>query len=101
VLKVSPEDQEAMFKALAAILHLSNAEFIADKDGSKVKNSSGNYGDLIHFADDFVVIDTAAELLQVDGGDLSKYLTVRIMKVRGTSTTIPLKPEQVRVVEPL
>ena len=43
VLKISLEDQEALFNCIAAILHLGNLEFVKDKDGSKVKNLSGNF----------------------------------------------------------
>jgi myosin heavy subunit len=43
VLRISNEDQDALFNAIAAILHMSNLEFVADKDGSKIKNVDGRF----------------------------------------------------------
>jgi myosin heavy subunit len=43
----------------------------------------------------FSVIETASKLLSIDSGGLEKALTIRVMKVRGSSTSIPMKPDQV------
>lgn len=43
VLRIPQEDQDALFNAIAAILHLGNLEFAPDKDGSKIKNVEGSF----------------------------------------------------------
>ncbi len=88
---MSDADQVAMMKTLAAILHLSNLEFIKEREGSKVKNGEGNVT-LLYLTTS--VLNQASTLLNVNNTGLALGLTVRIMKVRGTSTAIPLKPEE-------
>jgi len=81
VLGISNETQDSIFRVLSAVLLLGNIEFKPDgKEGCAIKNN-----------DDIVAI---ASLLSVDASALAISLTVRSMKVRGQSLTIPLKPEQ-------
>ena len=44
------------------------------------------------------MVETVSKLLSIDSGGLEKGLTIRIMKVRGSSTAIPMKPDQVNYV---
>ena len=62
-LNVDEEQQQSIFKVLAAILHLGNVEMKAKAEGCEVTNTD--------------VAKKVAELLAVDADNLCKALTVR------------------------
>ncbi|KAL6056612.1 myosin-5 isoform X3, variant 2 [Balamuthia mandrillaris] len=84
-LHFNPEEIEALFQTVAAILHLGNIEFTTGSAqrtaSSEVKNKDQ--------------VGVAASLLGVPPAQLDEALTSRLMEIRGCEPTrIPLSPEQ-------
>lgn len=86
VMKISREDVECTMKVLSAILHLGNIGF---------KSDTKSEGVLIEDAAAKESLSVVAELLKLDKERLHGALTVRKISVRGETTVVPLKPEQV------
>ncbi|XP_009395668.2 myosin-12-like isoform X1 [Musa acuminata AAA Group] len=84
VVGISQEDQEAIFRVVAAILHLGNINFDKGKetDSSKLKDEKSVYH-----------LETAAELLMCDGKSLEDSLCKRVIVTPDGNITKPLDPE--------
>ncbi|XP_057535805.1 myosin-6-like [Amaranthus tricolor] len=84
VVGISPEEQEAIFRVVAAVLHLGNIEFTKGKemDSSEPKDEKS----LFH-------LQTAAELFMCDPKALEDSLCKRIMVTRDETITKSLDPE--------
>lgn len=90
VIGLSQEEQDQIFRMLAAVLWLGNIQFNEDDNGN---------GSII----DPSVIDFVAYLLEVDGAAVNKALTLRIMETsrggrRGSVYEVPLNPTQATAV---
>lgn len=90
VIGLSQEEQDQIFRMLAAVLWLGNIQFSEDESGN---------GSII----DPSVIDFVAYLLEVDGAAVNKALTLRIMETsrggrRGSVYEVPLNPTQATAV---
>ncbi|KAJ8950584.1 hypothetical protein NQ314_007808, partial [Rhamnusium bicolor] len=68
-LQFSKDDQEALWRVVAAILHLGNMEFDLDEEKLVLKKSKA--------------VDTVAELLQVQKSNLETALCERVIAARG------------------
>jgi myosin V len=82
---IDSEQQESIFKTLAALLHLGNVVFAPADEGesSKVSDDTKQY------------IEHACALLKVDKDSMEESLTTRTLSTggrRGTMYRIPLKP---------
>ncbi|KAF4611758.1 hypothetical protein D9613_004241 [Agrocybe pediades] len=86
VIGLTPEEQHEIFKMLAIILWLGNVQFEESDDGKSVITDTG-------------VTDFVAYLMEVDGEQLQKVLTTRVMETtrggrRGSIIDVPLNPAQ-------
>lgn len=83
VVGISEEDQEAIFRVVAAILHLGNTEFAKgeEADSSVVKDEKSRYH-----------LNTTAELLRCDVKSLENALIKRVMVTPEEVITRPLDP---------
>ncbi|XP_057816575.1 myosin-17 isoform X2 [Cryptomeria japonica] len=83
VVGISPEEQEAIFRVVAAILHLGNVEFIKGKeaDSSQPKDEKSRFH-----------IQTAAELLMCDAQGLLDSLCKRVIVTRDGNIIKTLDP---------
>lgn len=72
----SEEEISSIMKTMAAILHLSNTQFLAAGDSTAIKDET--------------CVLKASELLRVDLLRLKRCLTHRTVKIRGESTSSPL-----------
>lgn len=99
VLKISPDVQESIWKVIAGILHLGNTTFEKQGEGSKISNMEGRTSNCVASLtlSPLAVVDIVSELLQVNQQSLAKGLTVKVMKVRGQSMSIPLKLDEVSI----
>lgn len=68
-LQFNKDEQDTLWRIIAAIIHLGNLEFETDEDKLKVKNPK--------------VTDTAADLLQVPKDELVVALCERVIAARG------------------
>lgn len=84
IVGISYDEQDAIFRVVAAILHLGNVEF-----------SKGNEGDSSQPKDEksWFHLRTAAELFMCDVGALEDSLCKRVMITRGEKITKKLDPE--------
>ncbi|RLM80253.1 hypothetical protein C2845_PM12G30930 [Panicum miliaceum] len=84
IIGISSEEQEAIFRVVAAILHLGNVEFAegVDGDSSKPKDEKS----LFH-------LRTAAELFMCDAKALEDSLCQRIIVTRDENIVKTLDPE--------
>ncbi|XP_010438394.1 PREDICTED: myosin-14 [Camelina sativa] len=84
VVGINSEEQEAIFRVVAAILHLGNVEFGKGKeaDSSALKDETSNYH-----------LKTAAELFMCDEQALEDSLCKRVIMTRGETITKCLDPE--------
>lgn len=84
VVGISTEEQDAIFRVVAAILHLGNVEFSEGKetDSSTPKDQKSWFH-----------LQTAADLLMCDEKALEKSLCQRIIVTRDESITKTLDPE--------
>lgn len=84
VVGISTEEQDAIFRVVAAILHLGNIEFSEGKetDSSTPKDKNSWFH-----------LQTAAELLMCDENALEKSLCERIIVTRDENITKTLNPE--------
>ncbi|KAL8192670.1 hypothetical protein R6Q57_027855 [Mikania cordata] len=84
VVGINQDEQDAIFRVVAAILHLGNVDFIKGKefDSSKVKDEKS----LNH-------LSTAAELLMCDEKALEQSLCERVIVTPDGNITKPLDPE--------
>ncbi|CAO2839828.1 unnamed protein product, partial [Amaranthus hypochondriacus] len=84
VVGISPEEQEAIFRVVAAVLHLGNIEFTKGKemDSSEPKDEKSRFH-----------LQTAAELFMCDPKALEDSLCKRIMVTRDETITKSLDPE--------
>ncbi|WVZ73148.1 hypothetical protein U9M48_021492 [Paspalum notatum var. saurae] len=84
IIGISSEEQEAIFRVVAAILHLGNVEFAEgdDADSSKPKDEKS----LFH-------LRTAAELFMCDENALKDSLCQRIIVTRDENIVKTLDPE--------
>ncbi|KNC47564.1 myosin-Ia [Thecamonas trahens ATCC 50062] len=78
------DSQTALFRLLAAVLHLSRVSFVA---------AAGSKGDVASVADGAVLADVA-RLLGVSADGLGKALTSHTIETRGEAINIPLSPER-------
>lgn len=84
IVGISPEEQDAIFRVVAAILHLGNIEF---KKGNEI-DSSAPKDDKSQFH-----LRTAAELFMCDPKALEDSLCKRIIVTRDETITKSLDPE--------
>ncbi|XP_022953205.1 myosin-12 isoform X1 [Cucurbita moschata] len=84
VVGISQDEQDAIFRVVAAILHLGNIDFMKGKefDSSKVKDEKSNYH-----------LETAAELLMCDAKALEHSLCQRVIVTPDGNITKPLDPD--------
>ncbi|KAK8463508.1 hypothetical protein SEVIR_1G372100v4 [Setaria viridis] len=84
IIGISSEEQEAIFRVVAAILHLGNVEFVegGDGDSSKPKDEKS----LFH-------LRTAAELFMCDEKALQDSLCQRVIVTRDENIVKTLDPE--------
>ncbi|XP_010447926.1 PREDICTED: myosin-14 isoform X1 [Camelina sativa] len=84
VVGINSEEQEAIFRVVAAILHLGNVEFGKGKeaDSSAPKDETSNYH-----------LKTAAELFMCDEQALEDSLCKRVIVTRDETITKRLDPE--------
>ncbi|CAN0906866.1 XI-K [Linum grandiflorum] len=84
IVGISEEEQEAIFRVVAAILHLGNIEFAkgAEIDSSKLKDDKSRFH-----------LDTTAELLRCDPKSLEDALIQRVMVTPEEIITRTLDPE--------
>ncbi|KAJ4835408.1 hypothetical protein Tsubulata_031610 [Turnera subulata] len=84
IVGISQDEQEAIFRVVAAILHLGNIEFIKGKevDSSKLKDEKSQYH-----------LQTAAELLMCDDKALEGSLCKRVIVTPDGNITKPLDPD--------
>ncbi|KAG2654947.1 myosin-6-like [Panicum virgatum] len=87
IIGISSEEQEAIFRVVAAILHLGNVEFAegVDGDSSKPKDEKS----LFH-------LRTAAELFMCDAKALEDSLCQRIIVTRDENIVKTLDPESAK-----
>ncbi|XP_038720466.1 myosin-12 isoform X1 [Tripterygium wilfordii] len=85
IVGISQDEQEAIFRVVAAILHLGNIDFIKGKevDSSKVKDEKSRYH-----------LQTAAELLMCNEKALEDSLCKRVIVTPDGNITKPLDPNQ-------
>ncbi|EFH57530.1 hypothetical protein ARALYDRAFT_321053 [Arabidopsis lyrata subsp. lyrata] len=83
VVGISPEEQDAIFRVVAAILHLGNIEFgkSEESDAAEPKDDKSRFH-----------LKVAAELFMCDEKALENSLCNRVMVTRGESITKPLDP---------
>ncbi|KAL2478562.1 Myosin-12 [Forsythia ovata] len=83
VVGISQDEQDAIFRVVAAILHLGNVEFVkgSEVDSSKLKDEKASYH-----------LRTAAELLMCDEKSLIDSLCERVIVTPDGSITKPLDP---------
>ncbi|XP_023742461.1 myosin-12 [Lactuca sativa] len=83
VVGINNDEQDAIFRVVAAILHLGNVDFIKGKefDSSKVKDEKSLYH-----------LRTAAELLMCDEKALEQSLCERVIVTPDGNITKPLDP---------
>ncbi|XP_019082520.1 PREDICTED: myosin-10-like [Camelina sativa] len=83
VVGISPEEQDAIFRIVAAILHLGNIEFAKgeESDAAEPKDDKSRFH-----------LKVAAELFMCDEKALESSLCQRVMVTRGESITKPLDP---------
>eukprot|EP00257_Ricinus_communis_P024459 XP_025011873.1 myosin-12 isoform X1 [Ricinus communis] len=84
IVGISQDEQDAIFRVVAAILHLGNVEFIKGKDvdSSKLKDEKSRYH-----------LQTAAELLMCDEIALESSLCKRVIVTPDGNITKPLDPD--------
>ncbi|KAF2319319.1 hypothetical protein GH714_014756 [Hevea brasiliensis] len=84
IVGISQDEQDAIFRVVAAILHLGNIDFIKGKetDSSKLKDEKARYHLL-----------TAAELLRCDENALEDSLCKRVIVTPDGNITKPLDPD--------
>ncbi|VVB07275.1 unnamed protein product [Arabis nemorensis] len=83
VVGISPEEQDAIFRIVAAILHLGNIEFAKgeESDAAEPKDDKSRFH-----------LKVAAELFMCDEKALEDSLCKRVMVTRGESITKSLDP---------
>ncbi|CAN6290994.1 unnamed protein product [Urochloa humidicola] len=83
IVGISSDEQEAIFRVVAAILHLGNVEFAegSEADSSVPKDEKSQFH-----------LKTAAELFMCDEKGLEESLCKRVMATRGESITKNLDP---------
>ncbi|XP_073135528.1 myosin-6-like [Henckelia pumila] len=88
VVGISSDEQDAIFRAVAAILHLGNIEFtkVSESDASQPKDDQS----LFH-------LKTAAKLLMCDEKSLEDSLCKRVIVTRGEAITKNLDPDAATV----
>ncbi|WJX40431.1 Myosin-6 [Trifolium repens] len=88
VVAISSEEQEAIFRVVAAILHLGNIEFSKGKgmDSSMPKDEKSLF-----------YLQTAAELLMCDAKALEDALCKRVIVTRDETIVKCLDPEAARL----
>ncbi|GAB2254307.1 hypothetical protein Droror1_Dr00022116 [Drosera rotundifolia] len=84
IVGINPEEQDAIFRVVAAILHLGNIEFVkgSETDSSQPKDDESRYH-----------LTTAAELLMCDEKALEDSLCKRVIVTRDESITKCLDPD--------
>jgi myosin heavy subunit len=83
VMQMDSETMEGLFRVLSAILHLGNMQFSDHGDCVEVKSNDS--------------LQNVAELLACDEAQLKQALCFRKITVRGDTTMVPLKLNQVRL----
>uniref|UniRef100_A0A0E0P482 Myosin motor domain-containing protein n=1 Tax=Oryza rufipogon TaxID=4529 RepID=A0A0E0P482_ORYRU len=83
IVGISSDEQDAIFRVVAAILHLGNVEFAegSEADSSMPKDEKSQFH-----------LRTAAELFMCDEKGLEESLCKRVMATRGESITKNLDP---------
>nr|CAD1819013.1 unnamed protein product [Ananas comosus var. bracteatus] len=84
IVGISPDEQDAIFRVVAAILHLGNVEFSEgeETDSSVLKDEKSQFH-----------LKTAAELFMCDEKALEDSLCKRVIVTRGESIVKNLNPE--------
>ncbi|XP_020080667.1 myosin-6-like [Ananas comosus] len=84
IVGISPDEQDAIFRVVAAILHLGNVEFSEgeETDSSVLKDEKSQFH-----------LKTAAELFMCDDKALEDSLCKRVIVTRGESIVKNLNPE--------
>jgi myosin-5 len=88
VVGINPDEQEAIFRVVASVLHLGNIDFVAgsDSDSSKLKDEKSKFH-----------LDAAAELLQCESKGLLDSLCTRVLVTRDGNITMTLNMDQATV----
>ncbi|KAG0604572.1 hypothetical protein M758_10G181000 [Ceratodon purpureus] len=88
VVGINPEEQEAIFRVVASVLHLGNIDFVAgsDSDSSKLKDAKSKFH-----------LEAAAELLQCEPKGLLDSLCTRVLVTRDGNITMTLNMDQATV----
>ncbi|KAJ7535365.1 hypothetical protein O6H91_12G030000 [Diphasiastrum complanatum] len=88
VVGISPEEQEAIFRVVASILHVGNIEFTTgkDADSSKLKDEVSSFH-----------LQAAADLLMFDPQGLKDSLCSRIIVTRDENITKTLDPSSATI----
>ncbi|KAI3469890.1 hypothetical protein Pfo_026553 [Paulownia fortunei] len=88
VVGISSDEQDAIFRVVAAILHLGNIEFakVSDGDASQPKDDQSRFH-----------LKTSAELLMCDEKCLEDSLCKRVMVTRDETITKSLNPDAAAV----
>ncbi|XP_075500978.1 myosin-12 [Primulina tabacum] len=84
VVGINQDEQEAIFRIVASILHMGNVEFVKgnETDSSKIKDDKARYH-----------LKTAAELLMCNEKAMEDSLCKRVIVTPDGSITKPLDPE--------
>ncbi|KAD3337017.1 hypothetical protein E3N88_32537 [Mikania micrantha] len=88
VVGISPDEQEAIFRVVAAIIHLGNVEFNrgSEPDSSQPKDDKSRFH-----------LKTAAELFMCDETALQESFCQRVMVTRGESIKKSLDPNSAAI----
>ncbi|KAL8214225.1 hypothetical protein R6Q57_003674 [Mikania cordata] len=88
VVGISPDEQEAIFRVVAAIIHLGNVEFNrgSEPDSSQPKDDKSRFH-----------LKTAAELFMCDESALQESFCQRVMVTRGESIKKSLDPNSAAI----
>ncbi|PIN01883.1 Myosin ATPase [Handroanthus impetiginosus] len=84
VVGISSDEQDAIFRVVAAVLHLGNIEFkkVSESDGSEPKDDQSRFH-----------LKTAADLLMCNEKSLEDSLCKRVMVTRDETITKSLDPD--------
>lgn len=100
-LRISNENQQTIWKILAAILHLGNVEITEKKDAAQIPHPESTR-DLcfwtLKFFFFFLALQKVAELLQVNATSLQTALLKKVTQVKGEKISANLKKDQVPIV---
>ena len=97
-LGVTPEEQEGLWRLLAALLHLGNLRFISDEDGDDESGGGGGGGrggGVLRLESPLVALEEVAAMAGLPADRLESSLRKKVaMTGRGSFLEIPLDPTQ-------